>query len=348
VGPSTLVSNKQWIIIQIPVNYLENNWPVRYAAVHQTGSFVAVAGKAGIAHYSLNTRKWKLFGNISQEQSITCRGGLAWWKEFIIVPCFNIHSSSDEVRFYPRHSNLDNAFAVAVKLPAPAFLVNVFRDLLLVYCSDCRVVFYSMEASRANSSSDATILVDRLQEFSLANHVPHPLAVIHVTLTSRYSESGNLDGLEAVESLIANVGGWLLMLQKDKASPDKDKRSRKASFCLPVILASCVENIWTSSTSSLDKRHLMEALWLGCGAQGMKVWLPLFPGNDQKPPNFLSKRIMLPFQLNIYPLAVLFQDAVVLGAANEPMPLDCLSPNPASLSPQPFPFCTLERTVSIQ
>lgn len=56
------------------------------------------------------------------------------------------------------------------------------------------------------------------------------------------------------------------------------------------------------------------------------------------------------FDLNIFSIfflfpAVLFQDAVVLGAANEPMPLDCMSPNPASLSPQPFPFCTLERTV---
>lgn len=34
---------------------------------------------------------------VLQEQSITCRGGLAWWKEFIIVPCYNIHSSTDEV-----------------------------------------------------------------------------------------------------------------------------------------------------------------------------------------------------------------------------------------------------------
>ena len=38
-----------------------------------------------------------------------------------------------------------------------------------------------------------------------------------------------------------------------------------------MALASCVENVWTSSSSSLTKRHLMEALWLGCGAQGMKV-----------------------------------------------------------------------------
>ncbi|XP_048581598.1 guanine nucleotide exchange factor subunit RIC1 isoform X2 [Nematostella vectensis] len=349
VGPSTLVSNKQWVVIQIPMSYLEANWPVRYAAVDKSGIHVAVAGKAGVAHYALNTRRWKLFGNISQEQSITCRGGLAWWKDFLIVPCYNFNSTNDEVRFYPRINNLDNAFATHVRLAAPAFLVNVFRDLLLVYSSDCRVLFYSMERSQTGPSS-ASIQVTRLQEFSLVNHVPHPLSVIHLTLTSRYhgnSEVDGVDGLGGVEALIANVGGWLLMLQKDKALADKEKKSKKVSFSSPVVLASCVENCWTSSTSCPDKRHLMEALWLGCGAQGMKVWLPLFPGNDQRPPNFLSKRIMLPFQLNIYPLAVLFQDAVVLGAANEPMPLDCLSPNPASLSPQPFPFCTLERTTQV-
>lgn len=27
---------------------------------------MAVAGRTGIAHYSLNSRKWKLFGNVSQ------------------------------------------------------------------------------------------------------------------------------------------------------------------------------------------------------------------------------------------------------------------------------------------
>ena len=38
----------------------------------------------------------------------------------------------------------------------------------------------------------------------------------------------------------------------------------------------------------------------------LQVWLPLFPGDDDNPPNFLSKRIMLPFHLNIYPLGMLF------------------------------------------
>ena len=55
-----------------------------------------------------------------------------------------------QIRFYPRTCNLDNAFAQHVKLPSPSFLVNVFRNLLLAYCSDCRVVFYSLEKIPGN------------------------------------------------------------------------------------------------------------------------------------------------------------------------------------------------------
>ena len=39
---------------------------LQYAAVDKSGRCIAVAGRTGIAHYSLNNRKWKLFGNVSQ------------------------------------------------------------------------------------------------------------------------------------------------------------------------------------------------------------------------------------------------------------------------------------------
>lgn len=66
-----------------------------------------------------------------------------------------------QVRFYPRTCNLDNAFAVNVKLPAPAFLVNVFRCLLLVYCADSRVVFFSLERTDVNPSKSQCLAWDQ-------------------------------------------------------------------------------------------------------------------------------------------------------------------------------------------
>lgn len=74
----------------------------------------------------------------------------------------------------------------------------------------------------------------------------------------------------------------------------------------------------------------------------MRVWLPLFPrdGENSRSHNFMSKRIMLPIQVPIYPLgtnivdtlkelqyfkvlifnvlkAVLFEETMVLGAEND-------------------------------
>lgn len=85
---------------------------------------------------------------------------------------------------------------------------------------------------------------------------------------------------------------------------------------------------------------------MSCGEAGMKVWLPLFPRDHRKPHTFLSRRIMLPFHINIYPLAVLFEDALVLGATNETVLYDGLQGSSEPLEAL-FPFCTVERTSHI-
>ena len=79
----------------------------------------------------------------------------------------------------------------------------------------------------------------------------------------------------------------------------------------PVVLASSVESLWAPpGPRNRHKLHLLDTLWLNCGVAGMRVWLPLFPRNNEK---LLQRRIMLPFLSDIYPLAVLFEEAIVLG-----------------------------------
>ena len=50
-------------------------------------------------------------------------------------------------------------------------------------------------------------------------------------------------------------------------------------FLAPVVLASCVENVWYMVDVHSNKKHLSESLWLACGAQGMKVLKPLRSGH---------------------------------------------------------------------
>ncbi|XP_070780927.1 guanine nucleotide exchange factor subunit RIC1 [Enoplosus armatus] len=353
-GLSTLLGHKHWHVVQIHSTYLESNWPIRFAAIDTAGQCMAVAGRRGFAHYSLFTRKWKLFGNITQEQNMTVTGGLAWWNDFVVVACYNFIDQQEQLRLYQRSSNLDNAFASVTKLHSDTLLLNVFRDMVILFRADCSICLYSIE--KRNDSPHPTASVELLQEVSMSRYIPHPALVVSVTLTSVRTETGiTLKAPQQAcmaESIMLNLAGQLIMLQRDRSGPQVREKDTPANnkkllpFCPPVVLAQCVENVWTTCRSNRKKRHLLEALWLSCGEAGMKVWLPLFPRDHRKPHSFLSRRIMLPFHINIYPLAVLFEDALVLGATNETVLYDGLQGSSEPLEAL-FPYCTVERTSQI-
>ncbi|KAM6304560.1 guanine nucleotide exchange factor subunit RIC1 isoform 5-T5 [Podargus strigoides] len=356
-GLSTLLGHRHWHVVQIHSTYLESNWPIRFSAIDKLGQNVAVVGKFGFAHYSLLTKKWKLFGNITQEQNMMVTGGLAWWNDFIVLACYNLNEHQEELRIYLRTSNLDNAFAHITKVQADTLLLSVFRDIVILFRADCSICLYSIERRPEGLNPTASIQV--LQEVSMSRYIPHPFLVVSVTLTSVRTETGITlkmpqQACEA-ESIMLNLAGQLIMLQRDRSGPqirDKDNNPNQRKhlpFCAPVVLAQSVENVWTTCRINKQKRHLLEALWLSCGGAGMKVWLPLFPRDHRKPHSFLSRRIMLPFHINIYPLAVLFEDALVLGAVNDTVLYDCLYTQTSAREHLEvlFPFSIVERTSQI-
>src|SRR5699024_8430412 len=81
--------------------------------------------------------------------------------------------------------------------------------------------------------------------------------------------------------------------------------------------------------------HLVTSLYLSCGGHGMSIWLslehsirPQYPSKSAKngytgsenEHTYISKRIMLPLTeigSSIYPLAVRFREAIVLGAESD-------------------------------
>ncbi|WAR23821.1 RIC1-like protein [Mya arenaria] len=334
-----LVGSKQWQIIPISHSYLAANWPIRYTCVDKAGQCVAVAGKTGLAHYALFTRKWKLFGNETQERDMVVSGGMAWWKDFLCVACYNIIGQRDEVRCYWRGSKLDNTFACTQKVPSQVLLLNIFKDTLLLFFVDSHL--------------------SKVQEVALNTYIPHPVCVTGVLLTSLKIDVAPVScqlrshGARDTESLLLNVAGKLLVFQRDRSGPqilEKDKHSphkqKQLPFTSPSVVATNVENMWTTPRTNTCKLQLTEALWLGCGAHGMKVWLPLFPKNESQAHNFMSKRIMLPFRVDIYPLAVLFEEAVILGVSSDSLTFKSSAITPHSGTHlQHIPYCSLERTV---
>ena len=129
--------------------------------------YLAVAGRTGLAHYSVLQRKWRLFGNETQEKDFIVTGGLVskeaskekrcsqrnpenplplqlWWKDFIIVGCYNLAALHDEVRIYPRNEKLDNVNAKMWKVETQVLLLNLLNDLLVVFCADNQIKVYNL------------------------------------------------------------------------------------------------------------------------------------------------------------------------------------------------------------
>lgn len=357
VSPSAFVGNKQWHVMHIPHTYLMHNWPIRFAAMSMSGHNIAVAGKSGLAHYSLFSRKWKLFGNETQERDmVVTQGGLTWWRDFICVACYNLLDQRDEIRFYPRDCKLDNTFAHVTRVQSQVLLMNTYIDLLIVLCADCHIVLYSVQQKKIQHTPTIALnkiqefALNKIQEFAIENFVPHPANVVAVMLTSLRTDAGSaktaVESKDA-ESILINVAGRLLLFQTDRsASAGKAANAREKwlTFNPPVIVASSVESMWLNTHASRVKPHLTEALWLGCGAAGMKVWLPLQPKEEGiKSRGFLSKRIMLPFTIDIYPLAMLFEAGIILGANSEAVPYPTHGETPDDC----WPYLQLERTSQV-
>lgn len=139
-----------WHHVQVPAHYLVDQWPIRSAVISADGRYVAVAGRRGLAHYSVNSGRWKTFEDPLMENEFTVRGGMCWYQHVLIAAIES--SESHEIRIYSRELALDNSHVMHVEqLPAPIVLIAPSGDdSLLVYTYEN--ILYHFIISVANAS----------------------------------------------------------------------------------------------------------------------------------------------------------------------------------------------------
>lgn len=125
-----------WHTASIPPVYLLNQWPIKCTAISNDGRYVAVAGRRGLAHYSVGSSRWKTFANEAMENEFQIRGGLCWYQNILVAAVEA--NKSFELRLYSREAALDSSTVMYVQeMHAPVVLMTPSgEDSLLVYTYD--------------------------------------------------------------------------------------------------------------------------------------------------------------------------------------------------------------------
>jgi len=292
----------QWQTIQIPEMYLAHNWPIRYSSIDSTGQYLAMAGKHGLVHYSFVTARWKLFGNIQHEQSVTCCGGLVWYKNIIVFACKNEETKKYEIRYYNRDLNLDNSKILFTEHLPEVIYMDILENNLLVYTVENKIRHFVLDFDKKINKLNVTYF----SELSISEFVENPRDVKSLAWYPVKLSKPDPKELLMCPILLLYKGEFKIII-------------REVEKMYIHHLAKNIEYYWTSMGWDIEIGKLYNSLWLFDGKE-IKMWINIFLPKEM---NSLWKHELyaplntpsFTFTVDFCPLLVLLYKGIIMGVS---------------------------------
>ncbi|KAF5375289.1 hypothetical protein D9758_000014 [Tetrapyrgos nigripes] len=267
-----------WQHIEIPQTYLAANWPIRYSSLSSDGRLIAVAGRRGLIHFSASSGRWKVFSDEIQEQAFAVKGGLIWFHH-VLIAAVEV-SRTYQIRLYSRDLELSNQNVLHREImSAPVVILSLVDNTLLVYSAD-----------------------NTLSHFLI---VPTP-DTIKLHLCAQKQLGDPVNDL-AVATVLMVVGGQLVLLRPRKSADQEVRYDMQ-------IFADRVEFCWIHLRGITS---LENSLWAFDG-KGIRVWLnalAIEAPNSAVDGASVKESVNIP--LEFYPLSVLMDKGIIIGAEHE-------------------------------
>ncbi|GAB1216062.1 hypothetical protein ATERTT37_005267 [Aspergillus terreus] len=297
-----------WHHAQYPPSYLHSQWPIRSSVVSQDGRYIAIAGRRGLAHYSVNSGRWKVFEDAKAEDSFAVRGGMCWYGHILIAAIES--DGSYEVQY----------------LPSPVVFIGPSgEDSLLVYTYDNILYHYIISSVQPRVS---LVPVGQIA-FNGIVRAPTRVRAISWVLPEDQLRNGDPSQDVKVASVLLLVDGNLVLLQPSMSDTGDLKYDMRVishdveyyilmrdqlsfNFAPPmdesVPPSPAAEKVLNMYHSNLSLR---DSLWTFCG-KDLLAW-----GDVQEVLRHddVPKAIHIP--LDFYPLSVLLNKGIVLGVESE-------------------------------
>lgn len=315
-----------WHNAQIPASYLVDQWPIRCAVISPDGRYVAVAGRRGLVHYSVNSGRWKTFSNENMENDFVVRGGMCWYQHILIAAVEA--GDSYEIRLYSREAALDNDLILCIeRLPAPVVLVTPSgEDSLLVYTHDNSLYHYIITA---NAQGVRLVQVGQIAFHGIIRS-PARVRGLSWILPDDQLLDGDPSQDVAVATVMFLIDGKLVVLQPSLNEEGQLKYDMRVIAQNVEYYALMRDQPQTSAPQmpqiqdsvSEEQPHSMahglrDSLWMFDGNE-MKVW-PDIQDVLRSAPSELARELppTVSIPVDFYPLSVLLGKGLLLGVEPE-------------------------------
>ncbi|KAK2591859.1 WD40 repeat protein [Conoideocrella luteorostrata] len=309
-----------WHTSKIPSNYLLNQWPIRQTSISPDGRYVAVAGRRGLAHYSVNSGRWKTFATEEAENEFQVRGGMCWYQHILIAAVES--NRTYELRLFSRETALDMSQVLfRQQIPAPIVLVTTSgEDSLLVYTYENLLYHFIF-----SPSSDSVRLV-QVGQIAFHGIVRSPARVRGLSwiLPENQIVDGDPSQDVAVASVIFLVDGKLVLL-----SPSLNDEGQ-LKYDMRIIAQNVEYHASMRDQPLLNVSHLYDDPSMRRGPPSLKDSLWVFDGMEIKAWTNINevleaasadagKDLPVPVSVPVdfYPLSVLLEKGIVLGVESD-------------------------------
>ncbi|EAW07851.1 RIC1 family protein [Aspergillus clavatus NRRL 1] len=324
----TTISGKDslWHHAQYPPEYLHSQWPIRSSVVSQDGRYIAIAGRRGLAHYSVNSGRWKVFEDPKTENSFAVRGGMCWYGHILIAAVES--DGSYQLRLYSRELPLNKHSILHIEyLPSPVVFIGPSgEDSLLVYTYDNILYHYIINSMQAR----ITLVPVGQIAFHGIVRAPTRVRAISWVLPEDQMRNGDPSQDVKVASVLLLVDGNMVLLQPSLTESGELKYDMRVishdveyyilmrdqlsfNFAPPVdesVPASPSAEI-ALNTYHRGDQSLRDSLWMFCDKE-LLIWGDVHEVLQREE---VPKPIEVP--LDFYPLSVLLNKGIVLGVESE-------------------------------
>lgn len=308
-----------WSHVPIPTGYLLENYPIRQISISPDGRYVAIAGRRGLAHYSIHSGRWKTFIHETMEQEFVVRGGMCWYHHILVaaVECEDMY----ELRLYSRELQLDNALMLHVEtLPSPVVLITLTgEDGLLVYTHDNILYHFVFTTTKE------TVLLRLVGQITFHGIVRAPARVRSISwiLPEEQLMEGDPSRDVAVATVLFLVDGKLVVLQPSTTEMGELKYEMRVLFqnveyymlMRDLPASQRQQTLPPGELDGLPPQDLNDSLWVFEG-QDLRVWMnvkDLLAGSVES--RDLPPAVKVP--VDFYPLSILLSKGIISGVEIE-------------------------------